>query len=68
MHSHYTIWQLVKYIKKWNSFDLITNVDGLNNFNNVVVKRIKTCETSECFSMATISALIEALQMSDSTK
>ena len=42
--SHYTMWQLVKYCKKWNSFDYIVDVDGLNNLNNVVVKRIKICE------------------------
>ena len=30
--------QLVMYSKKWNSFDLIANVNDLNNVNNVVVK------------------------------
>ena len=36
--------QLVKYSKKSNIFDLIADVDGLNNLNNVEVKRIKTPE------------------------
>ena len=44
MHSHYTIWQLVKHSKKWNSLDLIADVDGLITMNNVVVKRIKILE------------------------
>ena len=44
-HSHYTMRQLVKYSKKWNSYDLIANVNDLNNENNVVVKWFKIRET-----------------------
>ena len=55
------MWQLVKYSKRWNSFDLIADVDDLNNLNNFVVKELIFLETSECNSIATISILVETL-------
>ena len=55
------MWQLVKYSKKWNSFDLIANVDDLNNLNNFIVKELIFVKTSECNCIATISTLIETL-------
>ena len=55
------MWQLVKYSKKWNSFDLIADVDDLNNLNNFVVKELIFLKTSECNSIATISTLVETL-------
>ena len=55
------MWQLVKYSKKWNSFDLIADVDDLNNLNNFIVKELIFVKTSECNCIATISTLIETL-------
>ena len=59
--SHYTMWQQVKHNKRWNSFDLIADVDDLNNLNNFVVKEFIFVKTSECHCIATISTLIETL-------
>ena len=53
--------QQVKYSKKWNSFDLIADVDDLNNLNNFVGKELIFLKTSERNSIATISILVETL-------
>ena len=53
--------KLVKYSKKWNSFDLIADVDELNNLNNVVVRKFIFVKTSECNCITTISTLTETL-------
>ena len=55
------MWQLVKYSKRWNSFDLIADVDNLNNLNNFMVKELIFLKTSECNSIASISILVETL-------
>ena len=55
------MWQLLKYSKMWNSFDLIAGVDDLNNLNNFKVKEFIFLKTSECNSIATISSLVETL-------